>query len=96
MPRVRRTKTPKKARRARTPKKAGRTKTPKKAGRARTPKKSNKSKKSSSSDDSGMLGYCMKCQEKKAFVTSEVVTMKNGRKAKKGKCECGVTMFRIL
>lgn len=84
--------------RVKTPKKARKTRTPKKAGRAIKPGKSvsRKSIKSSSVDNSGMLGYCMKCQAKKAFVTSEVVTMKNGRKAKKGKCECGVTMFRIL
>lgn len=76
-----------------------RVRTPKrKAGRVMKPKsrKSRKSSKSSSSDDAGMLGYCMKCQAKKEFVSSQVVTMKNGRKAKKGKCECGVTMFRIL
>ena len=73
-----------------------RVRTPKrKAGRVMKPK-SRKSSKSSSSNDSGMLGYCMKCQAKKEFVSSQVVTMKNGRKAKKGKCECGVTMFRIL
>tara|TARA_B100000963_G_C22602791_1_gene661047 strand:- start:195 stop:422 length:228 start_codon:yes stop_codon:yes gene_type:complete len=73
-----------------------RVRTPKrKAGRVMKPK-SRKSSKSSSSDDAGILGYCMKCQAKKEFVSSQVVTMKNGRKAKKGKCECGVTMFRIL
>jgi hypothetical protein len=67
-----------------------------KSSKSRKSTKARKSSKSSSSNDSGMLGYCMKCQAKKEFATSEVVTMKNGRKAKKGKCDCGTTMFRIL
>tara|TARA_X000000950_G_C13906820_1_gene657234 strand:- start:3326 stop:3577 length:252 start_codon:yes stop_codon:yes gene_type:complete len=81
-----------------------RVRTPKrKTGRVMKPRKSSKAKKksskSSSTDHSGILGYCMKCQAKKPFATSEIVIMKNGRKAKKGKCgdpNCDTTMFRIL
>ena len=83
--------------RVRTPKKnAGRVMKPRKSRKSR---KSSKSSKSSSTDHSGILGYCMKCQAKKPFATSEIVIMKNGRKAKKGKCgdpNCDTTMFRIL
>jgi len=38
-----------------------------------------------------MEGYCVKCKTKRE------ITMKNGRKAMKGKCPtCGTGMFRIL
>lgn len=83
-----------------------RSRTPKrKPGRVMKPKskkssKSRNSNKSSSINDSGVLGYCLKCREKKAFEKNyQIVTMKNGRKAKKGKCSdpnCDTTMFRIL
>ena len=88
--------------RLRTPqKKAERVMKPKsrKSTRASKARKSTKASKTNSSDDAGMLGYCMKCQAKKPFATSEIVIMKNGRKAKKGKCaepNCHTTMFRIL
>lgn len=40
--------------------------------------------------------YCMKCRAKKEPKTMETVTMKNGRKAKKGICAtCGTKMFQI-
>jgi hypothetical protein len=94
--------------RLRTPqKKAGRVMKPKsrkssKSSKSRKSSKASKARKSSktsSSDDAGILGYCMKCQAKKPFATSKIVIMKNGRKAKKGKCgdpNCDTTMFRIL
>ena len=42
-------------------------------------------------------GYCVKCKEKRAMLDSEVVVMKNGRSAGKGKCEvCDCGMFKIL
>lgn len=42
-------------------------------------------------------GYCVKCKEKKTIDGAKQVTMKNGRKAMKGKCpDCGTGMFRIM
>ena len=43
------------------------------------------------------IGYCMKCKTKREMKETEVVTMKNGRKALKGKCTvCGTGMYKIL
>ena len=40
--------------------------------------------------------YCVKCKTKRKF-DGEEVTMKNGRRAARGKCPvCGTTMNRIL
>lgn len=44
-------------------------------------------------------GYCVKCRDKagREMKDVEVVTMKNGRKAAKGKCSvCGTGMYKIL
>jgi uncharacterized Zn finger protein (UPF0148 family) len=42
-------------------------------------------------------GYCVKCKAKKEIADAAEETMKNGRKAIKGKCPtCGVVMFKIL
>jgi uncharacterized Zn finger protein (UPF0148 family) len=42
-------------------------------------------------------GYCVKCKAKKEIADGVEETMKNGRKAIKGKCPtCGVVMFKIL
>jgi Zn finger protein HypA/HybF involved in hydrogenase expression len=42
-------------------------------------------------------GYCVKCKAKKEIANAFEETMKNGRKAIKGKCPtCGVVMFKIL
>ena len=44
-----------------------------------------------------MKGYCMKCKKKQEMKDLKKVTMKNGRKAAKGKCaKCGTKMFKIL
>ena len=44
-----------------------------------------------------MQGYCVKCKAKSEMVNTEEVTMKNGRKAMKGKCEtCNTGMYKIL
>ncbi len=41
--------------------------------------------------------YCVKCKAKKEMNEPKQVTMKNGRKAMKGKCpSCGTSMFCIL
>lgn len=41
--------------------------------------------------------YCVKCKAKKTIVDASEETMKNGRKAIKGRCpDCGVVMFKIL
>jgi uncharacterized Zn finger protein (UPF0148 family) len=42
-------------------------------------------------------GYCVKCKAKKEIAAAVEETMKNGRKAIKGKCPtCGTVMFKIL
>ena len=42
-------------------------------------------------------GYCVKCKAKKEIIGGVEETMKNGRKAIKGKCPtCGTVMFKIL
>ena len=42
-------------------------------------------------------GYCVKCKARKEIVDGVEETMKNGRKAIKGKCPtCGTVMFKIL
>ena len=42
-------------------------------------------------------GYCVKCKAKKEIVNALEETMKNGRKAIKGKCPtCNTVMFKIL
>ena len=42
-------------------------------------------------------GYCVKCKSSKEMADEKQVTMKNGRKATKGKCpKCGTGMYRIL
>jgi uncharacterized Zn finger protein (UPF0148 family) len=42
-------------------------------------------------------GYCVKCKSKKEIADAVEETMKNGRKAIKGKCPtCGTVMFKIL
>ena len=44
-----------------------------------------------------MEAYCVKCKAKKEMQEAQEVTMKNGRKAMKGKCpDCGTSMFRIM
>jgi len=41
--------------------------------------------------------YCVKCNAKKEIANGVEETMKNGRKAIKGKCPtCGTVMFKIL
>ena len=41
-------------------------------------------------------GYCVKCKAKREMVGPEDVTLKNGKKAIKGKCpDCGTGMFKI-
>ncbi|MHC4915058.1 MAG: DUF5679 domain-containing protein [Planctomycetota bacterium] len=42
-------------------------------------------------------GYCVKCKCKKVMNEANVVTMKNGRAAARGKCpDCGTGMYKIL
>ncbi len=42
-------------------------------------------------------GYCVKCKAKKEMQDAKEVTMKNGRKAMKGKCPaCSTGMYRIM
>lgn len=42
-------------------------------------------------------GYCMKCKKTVDIVDAQETTMKNGRKALKGKCAvCGTGIYRIL
>ena len=42
-------------------------------------------------------GYCVKCKSKREMKDAKEQTMKNGRKAMKGKCTtCATSMFRIM
>jgi hypothetical protein len=42
-------------------------------------------------------GYCVKCKAKQLMSEANVVTMKNGREAARGRCpECGTGMYKIL
>jgi predicted RNA-binding Zn-ribbon protein involved in translation (DUF1610 family) len=44
-----------------------------------------------------MEAYCVKCKSKKEMQDTTEVTLKNGRRAMKGKCpDCGTSLFRIL
>ena len=44
-----------------------------------------------------MEAYCVKCKAKREMAEAKEVSMKNGRKAMKGKCPtCGTGMYRIL
>ncbi|UCB56550.1 MAG: hypothetical protein JSV30_04895 [Candidatus Omnitrophota bacterium] len=44
-----------------------------------------------------MQAYCVKCKAKKEMKDAKEVTLKNGRKAMKGKCPvCGTSLFRIM
>jgi len=59
------------------------------------PGKSKKSKSKAVSNTG--LAYCVKCQKKCKMTNPKEVTLKNGRKALKGKCvNCNVMMFRFL
>lgn len=43
-----------------------------------------------------MLGYCMKCKEKREMGEVKYITMKNGKPASQGVCTvCGTKMFKI-
>lgn len=42
-------------------------------------------------------GYCVKCKGPKEMKDAQEVTMKNGRKAMRGKCpDCSTGMYKIL
>jgi hypothetical protein len=42
-------------------------------------------------------GYCVKCRAKVNMTETQEVTMKNGKKAIRGKCaKCSTGMFKIL
>ena len=44
-----------------------------------------------------IIGYCMRCKDKREMADTKEVTMKNKRKAAKGTCiKCGTNMFKIL
>jgi hypothetical protein len=44
-----------------------------------------------------VVGYCVKCKEKRPIKDAKAVTMANGRPAMKGTCPtCGTGMFKIL
>ena len=44
-----------------------------------------------------MEAYCVKCREKRPIASPQDVTMKNGKKAMKGKCAvCGTGVYRIV
>lgn len=44
-----------------------------------------------------VVGYCVKCKEKRDIQDATEVEMKGGRRAMQGTCGvCGTKMFRIL
>lgn len=44
-----------------------------------------------------MQGYCVKCKKKREMKGAKKVTLKNKRKAMKGKCGvCGTGMYRMV
>jgi hypothetical protein len=46
--------------------------------------------------DGMVIGYCVKCRDKREMNSTQAVTMKNGKPATKGTCPtCGISMFRI-
>jgi hypothetical protein len=48
-------------------------------------------------EENEVIGYCVKCKEKRTMVETEEVEMKNGRPAMKGQCEkCSTGMYKIL
>ncbi len=52
---------------------------------------------SQSKEDSMAEGYCVKCKAKREMKETSEVTMANGRRALKGKCDtCKTGMFKIL
>jgi hypothetical protein len=47
--------------------------------------------------DDKMIGYCVKCKEKREMLEVQMVEIKPGRPAAKGKCSvCGTGMYKIL
>ncbi|MFC1721237.1 DUF5679 domain-containing protein [Patescibacteria group bacterium] len=47
--------------------------------------------------DEKLIGYCMKCKEKREMTEVEKTEIKPGRPAAKGKCStCGTGMYKIL
>ncbi len=47
--------------------------------------------------DDKMIGYCVKCKEKREMLDVQMVEIKPGRPAAKGKCAvCGTGMYKIL
>jgi len=48
------------------------------------------------SENGMVIGYCVKCRDKREMNGTQAVTMKNGKPATKGTCPtCGISMFRI-
>jgi hypothetical protein len=44
-----------------------------------------------------LVGHCMKCKQKREMKDVEIVELKPGRPAAKGKCTvCGTGMYKIL
>ena len=65
-------------------------------GAAKKSKKKETKDKGKTSDETTVIGYCVKCKEKRNMTDPEQTTMKNGRSAVRGTCSvCGTKMFRI-
>ncbi len=44
-----------------------------------------------------VTGYCVRCKAQRELQDVKEITMKNGRRAMKGKCvKCGTQVFKIL
>jgi len=65
--------------------------------RRRSKRLSAKSAKASTATKGSQMGYCVKCRKVHEISDAKEVTLKNGRKALKGKCEkTGVGMFKFI
>ena len=43
-----------------------------------------------------VIGRCMSCKKQMKMQGPKLITLKNGRTAMKGNCECGTKMFKFV
>ena len=64
---------------------------------AKEPRRSKRLAAKASSKTGVQMGYCVKCRKVHDISDAKEVTLKNGRKALKGKCkQTGVGMFKFI
>ena len=47
-------------------------------------------------DNENIMARCMKCRQQMKMLKAKQVTLKNGRTAMKGNCDCGTKMFKFV